>query len=97
MAKKRHDNRPADPGHGTPREREESRKAERFIEVLRIVQLASAGVMFVGMTTSTLVCAGEFKQPWLVWAGGGVFVSGLGLFAVARPLARWWTGAAGNR
>lgn len=93
MSRRRRDRRPADPGHGTAREREESRKETQFADVLRRFQLVAAGVMLVGLTVSTLVCAGEFKMPWLIGAGGILFLLGLGLFAVARPLTRWWTGS----
>lgn len=92
MSRRRRDRRPADPGHGTAREREKLRQETQFVDVLRRFQLGAACVMLAGLTLSTLVCAGEFKMPWLVGAGGVVFLLGLGLFAVARPLTRWWTG-----
>ena len=82
----------ADSRHGSVREREEYRQDEHFIEVLRRFQLAAAGVMLVGLTISTLVCAGEFKMPWLVGAGGAVFLLGILCFFLSRPLARWWVG-----
>ena len=63
---------------------------QQFIDVLRRIQLASAGVMLVGVVVATFVCAGEFQLPWLVAAGGGVFLAGLALFGLSRPLARWW-------
>jgi hypothetical protein len=89
--RRRRDRRKADPSHRTAREREEFRTEARFVDVLRRFQLVAAGVMLVGLTVSTLVCAGEFKLPWLVGAGGVVVLLGLGLFAVARPMTRWWT------
>jgi hypothetical protein len=90
MKRRRRDSRPADRGHGTARDRAEFRETERFVALLRRFQLASAVVMLVGVATATLVCAGEFQQPWLVAAGGGVFVLGLALFAASRPFARRW-------
>ncbi len=91
MKRRRRDSRPANRGHGTARERAEFRETERFVEVLRRFQLASAAVMLLGVATATLVCAGEFQQPWLIAGGGGVFVLGLALFGAAKPLAHWWT------
>jgi predicted membrane channel-forming protein YqfA (hemolysin III family) len=63
---------------------------ERFIDALRQFQLASAGVMLVGFTVATIVCVGEFKQLWIMAAGGVVFALGLALYGVAPRLARWW-------
>jgi len=93
MSRRRRDKRSNDPGQGTAREREEFRSEAQFVDVLRRFQLIAAGVMLVGLTVSTLVCAGEFKIPWLVGVGAIVFLLGLGLFAVGRPLTRWWTGS----
>lgn len=69
----------------------DTRAEQRFIAALRQFQLASAGVMLVGVTTATLVCAGEFRQPWLIAAGAVLFVLGLALYGLSRPLARRWT------
>ena len=63
---------------------------ERFIAVLRRLQLASAGVMLVGLTLATLVCAGEFKLHWLIAAGGVVLAAGLAFYFISGPLARWY-------
>lgn len=63
---------------------------ERFIGVLRRLQLASAGVMLVGVTLATLICAGEFNFPWLIAAGGVVLAAGLAFYGVCGPLARWY-------
>ncbi len=63
---------------------------QRFIDVLRHLQLASAGVMLVGLTVATCVCAGEFRLPWLVAAGGIMFAAGVVFYFAARPVARWW-------
>ena len=93
MSRRRRDRRPGDPGHGTAHERERFRQETQFVDVLRRFQLGAAGVMLVGVTVSTLVCAGEFKMPSLVAGGGIVFLLGLGLFGVARPFTRWWTGS----
>ncbi|GEM_PF-6318635 len=93
MNRRRRDSRPADRGHGTARDRKAFRETERLVEVLRRFQLASAAVMLLGVATATLVCAGEFQQPWLVAGGGATFVLGLALFGGSRPLARWWIGS----
>ena len=90
MSRRRRDRRPADEGHGTASERETFRQDARFVEVLRRIQIGAAGVMLVGLTLSTFVCAGEFKLPWLVAAGGVVLLLGLILFFLSRTLTRWW-------
>ncbi len=91
MRRRRRDSRPTNPGHGTARERAEFRQEQRFIEVLQRLQLSAAAVMLLGLTISTLVCAGEFKLAWLVWTGWGIFGAGLVGFALARPVSRWIT------
>lgn len=80
-----------DAGHGTARQRAEYRKAIAFADLLRRLQLTSAVVMLLGVTTVMLILVGEFKRFWVVASGSAVFVLGLLLFGLARPLARWWT------
>lgn len=80
----------AGPGHGTPRERAEFRAAERFVDVLRRFQLATAAIMFAGLATCTFVLALEARQPLILTAGVAVFILGLLLFPLCTPLTRWW-------
>ena len=80
-----------DAGHGTARERAEFRKTVYFAAVLRRLQLVSATVMLLGLGTAMIVLVGEFKVFWLVGAGAGLFVLGLLLFGLARPVSKWWT------
>jgi hypothetical protein len=71
--------------------RDDLRRDESYISTLRRFQLAAAAVMFVGLTTSTLVCAGEFNRPWLVATGGALFLLGILCYFVATPAARFWS------
>lgn len=90
MGRRRGEPRRPDAGHGSARERAEFRESQRLTDVLRRLQLTSAGVMLVGVAAGWIVCAGEIEVPWLTVAGGGVFLLGIALFLIARPLARWW-------
>jgi hypothetical protein len=89
MRRRRRDKRAASGAGG--RERGEFGREEQYINALRLLQLGAAAVMLVGLTTATLVCAGEFKQPWLVASGGGVFLLGLLGYFAALPAARRWS------
>ena len=91
MSRRRRGTRSVDAGHGTARERAEYRKTIAYADLLRRFQLTSAVVMLLGVTAVMVILVGEFKRYWVVAAGSAVFVLGLLLFGLARPLARWWT------
>ena len=91
MSRRRRVSRTVDAGHGNAHERAAFRKTVQFAAALRRIQLFSAAVMLLGLTIAMVVLVGEFKLFWMVGAGGALFTVGLLLFALGRPLARWWT------
>ncbi|MBI3463575.1 MAG: hypothetical protein HY000_11030 [Planctomycetes bacterium] len=91
MSRRRRETRTVDAGHGTARERSEFRRNLQFAAVLRRVQLVSAAVMLLGLMLAMIVLVGEFKVFWPIGLGGGLFVMGLLLFGLARPVSKWWT------